>query len=166
MYDVEKRLKYLKMMQKKIKPEEYRHDGDLAKYSTESERYNAIYEEIKKCDDQELSNLEVLLNCEIESSKRFYDYSNIVPLTISILALVFSSVSQFVSSIMQIASEDVSVLEAGTDLFMLILQMIMILAIVCLIVYLFINVIGSKTINQKLYLLFILRNVKEKKGIA
>lgn len=166
MYDVEKRLRYLNMMQKKIRPEEYRHDGDLVKYSTESERYNAIYEEIKKCDDQELSNLEVLLNYEIESSKRFYDYSDIVPLTVSILALVFYSVLQFVSSIVQIANNDMSALKVSTELFMLIMQMIMIAAIACPVIYIFMKMKGRKVIKQKLYLLFILKNVKEKKGIA
>ena len=83
MYDVKKRLNYIKLMQKGRIPKEYQHDGNSRKYRSECEKYDAIHKEISKCSKQELNNMEILLKNEMDDGKRLNDFKNILPLAVS-----------------------------------------------------------------------------------
>ena len=154
MYDVKKRLNYLKQMYKCKIPMEYAHDG-VIKYKTEFDRYNAITEEILKCSDKEMGNLEILLKCELGSAERFWKFKEIVSLFLTIITSIIAVSLLFFEKIIDATSgvEKFKVISVTSEEILIILTVTAILALVG---YLIIVLISDRRIRVNTYLLDLL----------
>ena len=166
MYDVERRLRYIKLMQQGKIPEIYRREPGIEKYKTEYEKYTAIYEEIDKCGEQELSNLEILLEHENTLAKGLNDFKYIITLMISICALIFPIFTQLIAIISSASNDSLEALQAVVQSVNPVYCVILLIAITSMGIYTWISIKSNKRMTQSGYLLYILKEVKKKKGIA
>lgn len=164
MYNVKDCLKRLKQMHKwKVLNEKV--ESQNKKFSTENERYNAIYEEILKCSSQERDNLEVLLECEKGTAIRFIGFKGLVTVFISVVSVIISIGSSFIIKLI-----DTSAMAGNSDL--LVEQMGDVLglaggiAILAIIIYAALDIYGGRSLSRTTYLLGVLEKVKNqsKKG--
>lgn len=159
MYDVKKRLRYLKQMYKRKIPLEYAHDGEK-RYKTEFDRYSAIYEEISRCSDKEMDNLEVLLKCELEDACRLLAFKEVVPIFFTIVAAMVAAGTLFFEKIID-ATPGIEKINMITDSSDIILGVLGYSAVLALFLYLVINLVPDSRMKTNTYLLEVLGKVKK-----
>lgn len=160
MYDVKKRLKYLKKMYKRVIPDEYANDGDAKKYKTEYERYNAIYKELKSCDVRERDNIEVLLRCEYGTADRLRAFKGIVTVFISIISIMISVGASFIGKMIDISTGTIKnalLVQALSQ----VLVTIGFAALLAILLYTGLDMWCSRGMDKTTYLLEVLKKVNE-----
>ncbi|MGL5436606.1 MAG: hypothetical protein ACRDBO_14575 [Lachnospiraceae bacterium] len=151
MIDVKVRLKQLKKWHKE-------------KYPTENARYCKIYESISECSNLEQDNLEIILLNGLDSAKRLDSFKSIIPMFITIASLIITLGSTYIIKIADAIKENIStaVLQSLLqDTMQLLLTRVLGIGVLGLILYLIIDVICSKSMDQTNYLIRVLQNVKE-----
>jgi hypothetical protein len=84
-----------KMFNRKI-PAQYQSD-DKTKYRTEGEKFLAIKDEIKKCDENELDNLEILFKCDLKKFSSKKDFYTLLTFTLSLLGIFITIINAAVA---------------------------------------------------------------------
>lgn len=174
MADVKKRIRIIKEIFKGNIPKEYltkeqRRSKSKYVYSSEDKKFNAIYQEMASCTYSELKNMQILLKCELHSWSRMRDFKSVVPLTISIYALVLSSSSPFLVRQLVLNEEVVKITNQNNNNGLLegyqgilkenfyvlcyILVIILVITVICILIYLALNTRSSKLLDRTTYLL-------------
>ena len=113
----------------------------------ENVRYSKVYEKIANCSAQERDNLEILLRCEMESTKRLDTFKGILPIFLSVISLVVSLSNKYTIVPMQTVM-GVMVLVGGLTL----------------LIYLFLSNVSGRSLDNCTYLDGVLQNVKRDKS--
>lgn len=164
MSDMEKKLRYMKLIKKGKKPDEYQHDGEDKRYKTKHDIYNAIVSIINTCDEDEVNNLEVILSGEIGSAERLSDFKGILSIFISSVSLIVSSAALFLSKIIDMRFKTVNseqiiyLLNNSMELMLIILLIVTCIAIIG---YFIIARYTSKQIDIASYLLDAIRKTRK-----
>lgn len=153
-YDVRKRMRYLKQMYLKVIPEEYSHDGNK-RYKTECARYNAICDEISKCDKQERDNLELLLKCDKANLERCSEIKGIVSILLTVSLATIALLNPFIEKILSLP--DVNYVKELFDFTIVLLKMVLLYSII---LYIIPILIINYFICRSTYFLEILEKVK------
>ncbi|WP_312373163.1 hypothetical protein [Lachnoclostridium sp.] len=133
---IENKLKRLDQIFKRKIPLEYIEEGQVkTKYNKGYERYQALKNEISMYSPDEIEYVRLKFKGNIESMKRLWDYTNILPLASGIFAIVFSIVS------------DVK------DLKVMLLYYALIVGIMLLTVYSVFAILASRNIHKYEYYL-------------
>lgn len=111
----------------KVIPEEYSHDGNK-RYKTECARYNAIYDEISKCEKQERDNLELLLKCDKAYLERCSEIKGIVSILLTVTLTTIALLNPFIEKILSIT--DLSYIIKLFDFTIVLLKMVLLYSII------------------------------------
>lgn len=157
MYNVEKKLNYLRCMKKGKIPEEYQKDGKPKKYSSVYEQYKAMYDLLDACEKDERDCIEVSLISGSRIYKDLREYMGIVSVFLSSVTLIISSMSVFWDKLLDGKSDTII-----KDSMQVILGGTMFMVLIALFSYIFLHrVSGNGSINM--YILEILKKVNEEK---
>lgn len=153
-YDIKKRMRYLKQMYIKTIPEEYSHDGNR-RYKTECDRYGAIYDEISKCNEREIDNLEILLKCDKANLERCTAIKGLVSIFLTVSLAMVALLNPFVERILSLP--DVNYV---TELLRFVTNQLMMVGVYAIILYVVTTFAFNYFICRSTYFLEILDKVK------
>lgn len=138
----------------KIVPEEYSHEGNK-RYKTECARYEAIYDEILKCNKQERDNLEILLRCDKTNFERCSAVSGLVSIFLTITLAMVALLNPFVEKILSLPNKDYVIESLG-----FILDLLKVVGLYTIILYVVPTFAFNYFICRSIYFLEILENIK------
>lgn len=157
-YDMKKRMRYLKQMYIKTIPEEYTHDA-IKRYKTEYDRYEAIYNEISKCSEREINNLEIILKCDKASLESCLAVRGIVPIFLTAALTMVALLNPFIEKILSLPNVDYV-----TELLSFVTDLLMIIGSLAIILYVVSTFAFNYFMCRSIYFLEILEKVKCNKG--
>jgi hypothetical protein len=153
-YDVKKRMRYLKQMYIKTIPEEYSHDGNK-RYKTECARYEAVYDEILKCNKRERDNLEILLKCDKTNFEKCSAVSGLVSIFLTVTLAMIALLNPFVEKILTLPDKNHVI-----ELLGFVLNLLMVVGFYAIILYVVPSLAFNYFISRSTYFLEILEKIK------